>query len=296
MESNKQQTKSLSKTSTLPALSTVTSFEELDKIVEFIAASKTYNGNFLIKVADKDGKMIEAVDKASIANVLLLGNEFGFKPIESILLFRELSTADAVIKIHKGRDLGLSPINAIQNIYIWAGKNGSKTTYTSIHVIYKCLTDAGVIKTILEDGSKPYVEYYAMDGSIVEFDETKHIPINTGISAKEVEIACKAGYTPVKRITAYRACVKLTRGQESIAIPYTSQQAIDAGLYRGTNSFGEKVDGKDNWNNHLAAHLVKMSVMNGARMIIGDRLQGGMYIPEELPIREVDDTNYQEVD
>lgn len=291
MESNKQ----LAKANSLPSLSTINSFDELDKIVDRLASSKTYNSNFVIKVTDKDGKITEEVDKASIANVLLLGNEFGFKPIESILLFRKLSTADAVVKIHKGRDLGLSPMAALQNIYIWNSGTAKETVYTSIHVIYKCLHDAGVIKTVIEDGTKPIAEYYALDGSIVDFDDSIHIAINTGISPTELQIALKAGRIAVKRITLHKACVKLTRGQESIAIPYTSQQAIDAGLYRGTNSFGEKVDGKDNWNNHLAAHLIKMSVMNGARMIIGDKLQGSMYIAEELPMKEVEDTYAEDV-
>ena len=296
MESDNKQITGLARTNTLPSLSTINSFDELDAFVERIATSKNYNRNFINNVTDKDGNVTEVPDRATIANVLLLGNEFGFKPVESIILYRDLSTSDAVIKIHKGRDLGLSAINAINNIYIWAGKNGSKTIYTSIHVIYKCLHDAGVIKKVLHDGTIPIVEYYAMDGSIVDFDDTVHIPINTGVSPAELGIALKAGRIAVKRLTMFKAQVQLTRSDEVIAIPYTSQQAIDAGLYRGTNSFGEKVDGKDNWNNHLAAHLIKMSVMNGARMIIGDKLQGSMYISEELPIREVEDGYAENVD
>lgn len=291
MDNNKQ----ISLTSALPSLSTINTFDELDRIVERLASSKTYNNNFLIKVADKDGKMVEEVDKASIANVLLLGNEFGFKPIESILLFRKLSTADAVVKIHKGRDLGLSPMAALQNIYIWNSGSAKETIYTSIHVIYKCLHDAGVIKTVIEDGTKPILDYTTIDGTPITYDPSKHVMINTGIPAKDIETLLKAGHMPVKRIIYYKAQVELKRGSEIISIPYTSQQAIDAGLYRGTNSFGEKVDGKDNWNNHLAAHLVKMSVMNGARMIIGDKLQGSLYIADELPMRQVEDLGSAEV-
>lgn len=296
MENNKNKQTGLVKTTNSLTLSTLSSMDDVEVFVERIATSKNYNRNFVSNVTDKDGNTTEYVDRSAIANVLLLGNEFGFKPIESILLYRDLSTPDAVIKIHKGRDLGLSAINAIQNIYTWIGENGQRTVYTSIHVIYKCLTDAGVVKTILEDGTQPCINYYAMDGSGIEYDEAVHIPINIGTSPKELEIALKAGRIPIKRITTYRACVKLTRGEESIAIPYNSQQAIDAGLYRGTDSFGDAVKGKKNWNAHLAAHLIKMSVMNGARMIIGDKLQGGIYIPEELPINEVEDVHGEVVD
>lgn len=292
---NNETQKGLTRSSNLPALSTINSFEDLDKIVDYLASSKTYNGNFIVRSTDKDGKTVEEVDKASIANVLLLGNEFGFKPIESILLYRKLSTQDAVVKIHKGRDLGLSPMAALQNIYIWNSGTPKEIVYTGIHVIYKCLSDAGVKKEIIEDGTKPIYEYFTLsdkDPQTVDFDETKHICINTGINKKDLEEGIKSGLTMVRRSVYYRACVKLTRGDESIAIPYTSKQATDAGLYKGINSSGEKVDGKDNWNNHLAAHLVKMSVMPAARMIIGDRLQGSIYISEELSmIKEVEYTD-----
>ena len=88
--------------------------------------------------------------------------------------------------------------------------------------------------------------------------------------------------------------MRLTRGNEVIEIPYTLQQAIDAGLYPGKKSDGTDSKGKDNWSNHPETHLVKMSTMLGARIIIADTLLN-CYIPEELPDRLIEDVHDAQV-
>ena len=269
---------------TVNSLTTINNMEDFERLVNFVYNSEIYNKQFTIN-SEVDGKPARIVDKNAISTCLMLGSELGFKPIESIMLGRRLND-EAVIKVYRGKDLGLSPMAAMQNVYVWKSDE-KEIVYTGIHVIYKVLTDAGVTRKVIDDGTKPYYEYIDLETKdLVDYDSRYHILTNGGLSIKEIEAGLQAKKIPVKRKSNYRGLVELTRKStgEVIAIPYTIQQAIDAGLYGGINSFGEEVKGKNNWNKHPAAHLIKMSVMAGARMIIGDRLQGSMYISEELPI------------
>lgn len=289
--------KGLAKRSTTSGsmLSVINNAEDVERLVDYIANSKTYNKNFQINTEGEDGKIERVVDRNAIATCLMLGAELGFKPMESIMMGRRLDDK-AVIKVYRGRDLGLSPMTALQNIYVW-DSNGKETIYTSIGVINKCLTDAGVIKTIIDDGTKPYYYYVTADtGEAVDFDENTHVPLNAGWDLKRIEEGLLAKKIKVLQKSTRRGLVELKRKNETVAIPFTLVQAVEAGLYPGTNSFGEEVKGKDNWTKHPAAHLVKMSIMNGARLIIGDVLQGSIYIAEELPVNQVEDVHAETVD
>ena len=293
---NKPNSKGVARISTEnSALSAIKTAEDFDRIVSFVADSETYNRNFTVAVQE-DGKTIRKVDRAAIATCLMLGSELGFKPMESIMLGRRLND-ESVIQVYRGRDLGLSPIAAIENIHIWKDTNGKEHTYTGIHVIYKILAENNVLIDVIDDGTKPFPFYVdKTTNEIVEFDERIHIPVNTGLPISEIKDALEAKKIPVLRKYTRRGLVKLTRGKQEIAIPYTLLQAVDAGLYHGTNSYGEDVKGKNNWNSHPATHLVKMSVMSGARMIMGDVLQGAVYIADELPVnRTVEDAEHEEL-
>lgn len=288
------------------ALSTINSMEDFDRIVSFVADSNTYNEGFKrnIEVEDEDGtkKMVRVVDKNAIATCLMLGSELGFKPIESILLGTRLD-ANAIVKVHRGRDLGVSAVSAMQNIYVFNSGDGRENVYTSIHIINKCLVDNHVTREILEDGSKVYSIYTDIKtGETVEpFDERLHFAVVNGVAPAALKAAADEGKLLVTRKNTRRALVKLTRHHkdgrvEVIAIPYTLQQAIDAGLYAGKKTDGSESKGKNNWNNHPETHLVKMSIMLGARILIGDALQG-TYIPEELPDSIVThDTTAEEIE
>lgn len=274
----------------------ISTFEQAEKLADYIAGSSIYNAPFKDKV-DEDGITKEVVNKNAIVTCLLLGNELGFKPMESITLGRTLNR-EAMIKCKRGQDLGLSPIASLQNIYVFKTSQ-AEIVYTGIHVVNKVLTDAGVRREIIDDASSPYFEYFVASGfdegkkvNIDNSNKDEYVVINTGISRTNLEQALKDGKIPVKRLTTKRALVKLTRGKESIAIPYTLQQAIDAGLYHGINSDKEEVKGKDNWNKHPETHLVKMSIMLGARIIASDKLNG-LYVDSEI---NGNDTNVQDVD
>lgn len=281
------------------ALSTINTAEDFEKIVDYIANSETYNKNFAInrEVQDENGnaKMVRAVDKNAIATCLMLGSELGFKPMESIMLGRRLND-ESVIKVYRGRDLGLSAMAALQNIYVWKNESGAELVYTGIHVVYKLLTENGVIKRVIDDGTTPFYIYIDMKSNEqVEYDPNLHVVMNIGLPLNEIEESLKVKKIPVTRKSTRRGLVELTRGKEVVAIPYTLIQATEAGLYGD----GKDIKGKANWNKHPAAHLIKMSVMAGARMIIGDKLQGSLYIAEELPMNDsksVEEASFHEVD
>lgn len=132
--------------------------------------------------------------------------------------------------------------------------------------------------------------------------ETKDdfVVINDGHTADYIDKQVQEGKIPIIRYATRRALVELTRGDESIAIPYTLQQAIDAGLYVGTKSDGTESKGKSNWNAHPETHLIKMSIMLGGRIIASDKLNG-IYVDSELhqavsiANRQTEDTEFEEV-
>lgn len=286
-ESNKNQkglVKAQTQVKSITAFDDISNLEKLDKLVDYIANSDIYNKGFMTnEVVDGNPTGVRVVSKSSIATCLLLGNELGFKPMESITLGRRLDD-EAVVKIHTGRDLGLSPMSAMKNIYVWKGGGNREIVYTGIHVIYKCLNEEGVKINVIDDGTKPFYYYTnkQTNEELPEYNPRTHVLLNGELSMAEIKQGLENKLIPVVRNQTYRGLVELVRGEQKIAIPFTLRQAVEAGLYKGVNSFGDKVDGKDNWNKYPAIHLVKMSVMNGARMIIGDRLNGKIYIAEEI--------------
>ena len=157
------------------------------------------------------------------------------------------------------------------------------------------------------DGTKPFYIYRyckkELANELVDYNkETKDdfVVINDGHTADYIDKQVQEGKIPIIRYATRRALVELTRGDESIAIPYTLQQAIDAGLYIGTKSDGTESKGKANWNAHPETHLIKMSIMLGGRIIASDKLNG-IYVDSELhqavsiANRQAEDTEFEEV-
>ena len=287
-ENTKSNTGIARKVKTDHYLSTIDTAESFEKAVDFIANSETYNTDFKRPSTDKDGNVTRVVDRNAIATCLILGSELGFKPMTSIMMASRLADKNSVVKVLRGRDLGISAVSAIQNIYVFAG-GGGEIIYTSIHIVNKCLRDGNVRREVLEDGTKPFYLYF-YKGEQVDYDEDRHFYVTPTTTPTELQKAVEVEHKViVTRKVTRRALVKLTRKSkdgtfdETLAIPYTLIQATDAGLYQGINSVtGEVVKGKANWNAHPETHLVKMTTMLSARIIIGDILQG-TYIPEELP-------------
>lgn len=268
------------------AVKDISTFEQAESLAEYIANSPVFNMAFKESSRSEDGSEQIVVNKNAIITALLLGNELGFSPMVSITFGKKLNR-EAVIKVKRGQSMGLDPMAAMGNIYVF---NTSQTeiVYTGIHVVNKILTDAGIKRTIKEDGSKPFYTYHYCKKDLanqsVPYDNTTkddYVVINDGHNESWVEEQVKQGKVPIYRTVTKRALVELRRGDEVIAIPYTLQQAIDADLYPGTKTNGDISKGKNNWIAHPETHLIKMSIMLGARIIASDKLNG-IYIDSEL--------------
>lgn len=287
------------------AVNQINSFEQAEALADWIAQSPVFNKGFKEQVQREDGTSELVVNKSAIVTCLLLGNELGFTPMVSVTFGKTLDR-DAAIKVERGRSMGLNPMAAMQNIYVFSTSQ-TEIVYTGIHVVNKVLTDAGIKRKILEDGTKPFYIYRyckkELANELVDYNkETKDdfVVINDGHTADYIDEQVQEGKIPIIRYATRRALVELTRGDESIAIPYTLQQAIDAGLYVGTKSDGTESKGKANWNTHPETHLIKMSIMLGGRIIASDKLNG-IYVDSELhqavsiANRQAEDTEFEEV-
>lgn len=285
-----------------------TSYSELDKIndleklvdkLEHSTLASQFKENIYDK--DEDGNIIESTkrlvfNKADMILCLGIGIELGMTPYVALSYGKQLNLS-AVKKIEKGKSLGLDYATSLSKIYIW-GEGTKEILYTGIEVVNSVLVRLGISKEIIQNGKVgvTYCRILATDKK-EPFDLNIHAPIpnaktfNIEQLATIINAASEKGKIAVEKDLSptFTAEVKLSRFNkilnkiDTISIPYSSQEAIDAGLYRGINSLGEVVKGKDNWNNHLATHLIKMSIMIGARLIAPEVL-GGMYIPEELSI------------
>lgn len=287
------------------AVNQINSFEQAEALADWIAQSPVFNKGFKEQVQKEDGTSELVVNKSAIVTCLLLGNELGFTPMVSVTFGKTLDR-EAAIKVERGRSMGLNPMAAMQNIYVF-NTSQAEIVYTGIHVVNKVLTDAGIKRKILEDGTKPFYIYRyckkELANELVDYNkETKDdfVVINDGHTADYIDKQVQEGKIPIIRYATRRALVELTRGDESIAIPYTLQQAIDAGLYVGTKSDGTESKGKANWNAHPETHLIKMSIMLGGRIIASDKLNG-IYVDSELhqvvsiANRQAEDTEFEEV-
>lgn len=287
------------------AVNQINSFEQAEALADWIAQSPVFNKGFKEQVQKEDGTSELVVNKSAIVTCLLLGNELGFTPMVSVTFGKTLDR-EAAIKVERGRSMGLNPMAAMQNIYVFSTSQ-AEIVYTGIHIVNKVLTDAGIKRKILEDGTKPFYIYRyckkELANELVDYNkETKDdfVVINDGHTADYIDKQVQEGKIPIIRYATRRALVELTRGDESIAIPYTLQQAIDAGLYVGTKSDGIESKGKANWNAHPEIHLIKMSIMLGGRIIASDKLNG-IYVDSELhqaasiANRQAEDTEFEEV-
>lgn len=269
------------------AVKDISTFEQAESLAEYIANSPVFNVAFKEVSKSEDGSEQLVVNKNAIITALLLGNELGFSPMVSITFGKKLNR-EAVIKVKRGQSMGLDPMAAMGNIYVFSTSQ-TEIVYTGIHIVNKILTDAGIKRTIKEDGSKPFYIYHyckkdLADQQVLYNDATKddYVVINDGHNEAWVdEQVKKNGKIPIYRSVTKRALVELRRGDEVIAIPYTLQQAIDADLYPGTKTNGDTSKGKNNWIAHPETHLIKMSIMLGARIIASDKLNG-IYIDSEL--------------
>lgn len=254
-------------------------------------------------IIDLDAVPRIVFNKADMVLCLALGEELGIPPIIALSHGKSLNL-QAVKKIEKGKKLGLDYATALEKIYVW-GEGTKEIVYTAIEVVNAALTKAGISKTIIQNGKDPIWYCLNLTNGLREvFNPSIHKDVNIDSFTDDqkknfIESLSKAGYVACNKDKqpTYIAEVKLERWNkilnriDVISIPYSSQEAIDAGLLKGINSDGETVKGKDNWNKHRATHQIKMSLMIGGRIIAPDLLNG---IYNEAEIDFIKDTDTSE--
>ena len=180
------------------AVNQINSFEQAEALADWIAQSPVFNKGFKEQVQREDGTSELVVNKSAIVTCLLLGNELGFTPMVSVTFGKTLDR-DAAIKVERGRSMGLNPMAAMQNIYVFSTSQ-TEIVYTGIHVVNKVLTDAGIKRKILEDGTKPFYIYRyckkELANELVDYNkETKDdfVVINDGHTADYIDEQVQEG-------------------------------------------------------------------------------------------------------
>lgn len=301
----------LAKTSNYVDVTLIKSFEDLAERIKDSALAKEFVINEY--PTGEDGKPditkppIRKVNIPDIVTCLSIGYELGIPPMIALSYGSRLDLK-AIKKIEKGKKLGLDYSTSLEQIYIW-GEGSKEIIYTSIHIVNSALTKANIKREILEDGTTPIVNVMEYEtGKIVEFNPLVHTNVALSqLSQKESDLVISklketGKIACLKLSPIYRAKVRLTRynstlrENEVIETPYSSQQAIDAGLLKGTKSDGTESKGKDNWNNHVATHLIKMCIMIGGRIIASDILNGISNECELIEIKTKDSHLFEEAE
>ena len=101
------------------AVNQINSFEQAEALADWIAQSPVFNKGFKEQVQKEDGTSELVVNKSAIVTCLLLGNELGFTPMVSVTFGKTLDR-EAAIKVERGRSMGLNPMAAMQNIYVFS--------------------------------------------------------------------------------------------------------------------------------------------------------------------------------
>lgn len=316
MEDNKNKEKGLAKSNTQSSVSTrankfnnlIQSLKDAEELADYVVNSKTFGVHFETKVVDtnedgtpkldKNNNEIYKVvkNKSDVIAAIVLGSELGISPMAAITLGAKLN-AKAYTKVMRGRKLGLDPMTSIDLIHVIPTKNGD-TVSAGVHVIAGVLLKNGIKYEYTQD-SDPVYDYISLKtGKIVQYDESKHLAVDKNTTPEEINKAKEAKKDFVqKRITnRITTCVFKRDGYKDLTITYSLQDATNAGLYRGINEDGEKIDGKDNWNKHPATMLRNRTLTIGGRIIGADYLDGMYSIEEAMEFTEYEVVDEKPID
>lgn len=286
----------------------IQSLKDAEELADYVVNSNTFGVHFEKKVVDtnedgtpkldKDNKEIYKVvkNKSDVIAAIVLGSELGISPMAAITLGARLN-AKAYTKVMRGRKLGLDPMTSIDLIHVIPTKNGD-TVSTGVHVISGVLLKNGIKFEYLKDFEPVYDYVSIKTGKSIRYDESKHLAVDKNTTSEEINEAKKANKEFVQRRITNRVttCVLKREGYKELTITYSIQDAIDAGLYRGINSDGQQVEGKDNWNKHPATMLRNRTLTIGGRIIGADYLDG-MYSNEEaMEFTEYEVVNEEPID
>jgi hypothetical protein len=256
-----------------------------ETFAEYIARS-SYRKQFLVPMRDAKGKemrdenneIMEEVSTADIVACLTLGQEMGLSEMGSIALGKQLN-AENYKKVIRGRALGLDPIASLSLVSVIPTGNGD-IFHTGVHVITNAMNKSGCEYEIVKDFNTEFIYYLVDDNNKKsstyikqeEYDNNtdKYVILSSTLSAEDVKDYKARNFTFVLKFPTKVTTVNFKRGNRTLTISYSLQEAIDAGLYKGTTSDGEKKNGKDNWNSNPATMLRNRALTNGGRIICSD--------------------------
>ena len=277
-------TKELNKYQPNNVLSTITTqLKDIEQFAETVVKSKAF-GNTLST-------------KEDVISAIVLGHELGINPMTAISMGKRLDTK-SIFSVLKGKSMGIDPITAMEHIHTIPTGNGDVSS-TDVHIITAQLLKAGVIYNIIEDYTPLYKyrdsngKYY--DKQLVEDNPDIYQIVTPSTKPEDKNNQKHKVFLDSKPYT-YRTTILFEReilinGKtklQKLPISYTLAQATDAGLYRGIDSLGKQVKGRDNWNSHPATMLRNRCISIGGRIIASDYLQGIYENSEVLEFTDAD--------
>lgn len=211
---------------------------------------------------------------------------------ESILAFvtkikdsglTKLEPKDAMVAILFGRELGMSPMISLTNIYPIQGRGT-----LSVHMINALLQRAGVVVEVIRDYEPcVYFGFKGDDGKILTTDSKNE----KGEVVKGPPVILREGYADepareheikANKIVNYRTELKFTRrlkqpdgGYKEMTVrsSYSYQEALTAGLANNPK--------KEPWTKYPKQMCLNRALAFGGRLIASDTLLG-MYETSEL--------------
>lgn len=279
---------------------TVENIKLATEIAEIIKASKAAKS---FETVDNDNNVIPAKVEDIVATILF-GAELGIAPMEAINLGTQLNR-NTYYSIKRGSNMGLDVVTSMQNIYAFPANNRI-VIYTGVHIISKVLNDARVKKEWVDDFKICYKYFLRKGGEELNASEVEgnsnYCIITPALTESDVVQAKNEGKVFVNRVPdRVTSCIFKREGFADVHIKYYLSDAIEAGLYRGVKSDGEKVDGKSNWNNYPRQQMRNRVLILGGREIVSDKLYD-TYLEDEVSLInpkksniDTEDIEYQEV-
>lgn len=216
-----------------------------------------------------------SLDYSNPDNILAFAKKIGENGLT------KLSPQDAMVAILFGKELGMSPMISLTNIYPIQGRGT-----LSVHMINALLQRAGVVVEVIRD-YEPCV-YFGFKG-----DDGKILKQKSIVEGKEVEnpVILREGFADevaadhevkANRIVNYRTILKLTRRLKqpdgawkdmTVTSSYSYSEALAAGLANNPK--------KDPWLKYPKQMCLNRALAFGGRLIASDTLLG-MYETSEL--------------
>jgi len=272
--------------------------EELKQLVEIFSNSH-YNAAFLEAVSEKDdtGKVVTKYipNKDAMLSVMITGRMLGFNPIEALGLGKTLDQ-HAIAKVERGKRLGLSKYQALEQIDIFTSKEGKSMLIVRANIIESVLLANDIDIEVLNNCTPVYQYTNAINHIVYENEDlfendklkSNFLIFNEKLHTVDIiksEVSKGKSFLIKKQIDVLTK-VRMTRIKNGRTIvkdySVTLQDAINWGFMPGVKRDGTIVEkGKEPWPSRYPQMVLKTAIANGGRRIANDLIEG-VYSFEEL--------------